>query len=207
MPRAVHQADSWLRPAGALVQAKGEPLSTRMTAGKPQLSNRRSKAGLTTSALVEPSICKQSTYRLNASRTVRGSKRLRSLVRHQPLKSTVHTSLGAWTTSRSCSRATTRRRRLGLRTRGSPARSKIRATVLTLGTPLPISAESNCLSFLAPHGYRRRNSIRRRTTSPSVLETFLGRLLHSSSPASPTASKRRIHLYPLFRLIPYSRHS
>ena len=37
MPRAVHQADSWLRPAGALVHANGEPLSTRMTAGKPQL--------------------------------------------------------------------------------------------------------------------------------------------------------------------------
>src|SRR4029078_5299895 len=95
MPTDVHQADSWLSPAGADVHANGAPLSTRLTRGSPQLSNSLSNAGLTTSARVEPRSSRHRTQGLKASRTVSGSNRLPSRVRHQPLKSTVHTSLGA----------------------------------------------------------------------------------------------------------------
>jgi len=69
-----------------------------MTDGRPYFSNSLWKTGFTASARKDPSICRQKMNRLKASRIVNGSNRFPSRVRHQPLKSTVQTSFGAFTT-------------------------------------------------------------------------------------------------------------
>lgn len=67
------------------------------------------------------------TKRLNASRTVKGSQRFPSRVRHQPLKSTVQRSFGPRTSCRSALRSAMTRRTRGRLIRAAPSRSKMRA--------------------------------------------------------------------------------
>src|ERR1035438_1680462 len=109
------------------------PLSLRMTRGRPYSSNSRSNSERTHSVVLQDSARALSKKRLNSSRTVNGSQRCPP-VNHQPLKSTVQTSLGA--------RATTRRLRRpaiqAFRCRRictSPALVKIRWQLLALGAP------------------------------------------------------------------------
>src|SRR5712664_4239150 len=95
IPREIHQADSRLRPARLLTLINGSPLSHWMALGTPCCRNSLSNSLRTSSTVVASTNFTQSTYRLKASRTVSGSHRAPSRARHQPLKSTVHTSLHA----------------------------------------------------------------------------------------------------------------
>ncbi len=96
IPRATHQTDSRLKPKSAWVCAKGAPLSLRMAWGRPYCSNKRSKHNRMLSVRASGNRRNSNRYRLYSSRTVNGSHRCRAGSYHQPLKSTVHTSLGAW---------------------------------------------------------------------------------------------------------------
>ena len=85
------------RPPSARVEAKGCPLSDWIAAGSPYLENNASNELRTVSVVVSGTARSSKTKRLKASRTVSGSQRAPSPVRHQPLKSTVHRSFGAST--------------------------------------------------------------------------------------------------------------
>jgi hypothetical protein len=113
--------------------AKGAPLSLRMTRGRPYSSNRRSNSVRTRAVAVVGIARAPMMYRLKASRTVNGSQRWPTVC-HQPLKSTVHTSLGARATTVLLMRpgsATFRDRRVCT----SPAFVRIRLQLLALGVP------------------------------------------------------------------------
>src|ERR1700722_441376 len=94
MPNFTHQALKRVSP-NAPVEPKGEPLSTRITRGKPFFRKRSLQASRLsrTFCWLNKSITK--AYRLAKSRIVSGSTRVPSPVRNHPLKSKVHTSLGA----------------------------------------------------------------------------------------------------------------
>src|SRR2546422_8383063 len=94
MPTVHHHTLSAESPQ-APVLPKGEPLSTRITLGKPARRNRPIKTRRTAAWRWCGRIRTARRKRLNRSRTVSGSQRVPSAVRKKPLKSTVQTSLGA----------------------------------------------------------------------------------------------------------------
>ena len=163
MPSDAHQAESHVNPPLALVHPNGVPLSLWIVRGSPYFSKRRINTACTGSPLVECNHSTANTNRECASRTVNGSHRAPSAVRHHPLKSTVHRSLGASTTTFGANRVLLRMVLARFRPRDSPARSRIRAIVLIDGT----SARGSRLTsvswiFLGPH---RGCSLRRRITA------------------------------------------
>jgi hypothetical protein len=93
MPSFSHHTDSAESPP-APVDPNGVPLSERIAAGRPMVSKTRSRADLTP-AHVGSTMRTSTRKRLAWSVIVRGSQRLPSAVRNQPLKSIDHSSLGA----------------------------------------------------------------------------------------------------------------
>ena len=93
MPNATHQTDSRLSPNSPCTLAKGEPLSLRIAWGNPCRSKSRSKLCRTVSvrALLQRTQFQDITAILVAHRQRFAPP---SQLLHQPLKSTVHTSLG-----------------------------------------------------------------------------------------------------------------
>src|SRR4030095_17098487 len=91
--------------------------------------------------------------------------------------------------------------------RTKPFRCKIRLTLLSEGHPASNRSLNLTKSFGAPHfGQRALSSrISFSTSLPSALGCSRGARDRSSKPAHPSSSKRSIHLYAVFRLIPYRR--
>jgi hypothetical protein len=149
-------------------------------------------------------IRQHSTNRLCTSATVNGSHRVPSAVRNHPLKSTVHTSLGACAAANGRVSGTVYRRRL----RGwlRPARrsaSPIRAR----GRPRPqgLTLEEYRTQFLRPSiagadAVPRQSPAPSRRRSPTVRVRRRDRF---AKPCSRSASERATHLYAVLRLTPY----
>src|SRR6516165_833512 len=179
-----------------------------MAAGRPCRKNKLRRTLRTSSALSESRRVTASTFRLNPSRTVSGSHRSRFRARHQPLISIVHRSFGPCTSTRG--RSST----LQTRTRGRcplslPSRWRTRATVLLLGASSPSERRSTRAILSGPQVWCWSRSSRMRTTisSPVVSGLESGRRLCSTRPVYPCARKRRSHLWPVCREMPYSLQS
>ena len=84
IPSLIHHADSCVSPP-APVEANGEPLSDRITCGRPNASKARSNRGLASSCLVLPVAPTPIRNRLKPSVIVKGSLRVPSKSLTQPL--------------------------------------------------------------------------------------------------------------------------
>src|SRR5215831_2078789 len=207
IPNTTHQADKWLNPITPVLLAKGAPLSLRMASGNPCRSNKRSKQVRTVSPRALAISRSSSTYRLNSSRTVNGSHRWLWAPYHQPLKSTVHTWLGALALRPLCSRPDCCRER-SRRGTTNPARSSTRLKLLSLGTcswnrsyTLRILRGPQCRCLCLSR------TISHTTDSSKPSGLLLGRRDNSPIPLSPSFRNLSFHLYPVLGLIRYSRHS
>src|SRR5215471_4739073 len=166
MPSLSHHTDSAESPP-APVDPNGDPLSERIASGRPTSSKTRSIAPLTP-AHVGSTIRTSSRYRLAASVSVRGSQRVPSAVRNQPLKSIDHSSLGALAGDITSPWAIARRRRG--RSWIRPLRFKMSPMVEAAGhSTFGASSSSHALIFFGPKcGNRRRTAMMRSATRPDV---------------------------------------
>ena len=100
MPSRIHHTESFDKRPIAKGLAKGTPLSLRITRGSPYSSKCRVKATSTGRDATELSAVVPITKRLKESWAVSGKQSSLFVRRNWPLKSVLHTSLGARATVR-----------------------------------------------------------------------------------------------------------
>ncbi len=186
-------------------------MSLRIALGKPlsfkeplKTSPHRLGPSILYCAQLQPRVT-----RLCSSRTVNGSHRFPQLL-HQPLKSTVHTSLGARALRplhrRPASRELRRRR---FCVSSCSLQDSLKAA-LTGRFPMAPSIQLANLARPPPNSCAPPSSAPSRTPSLQLTAPgyFWADVTPPPSPAKPSSRKKRsFHLYPVLALIPYSWQS